>query len=293
METIAIIEDEPIFIQLIEKFLNKDGYNFITACDGIKAQGLLERTGNETKAIILDWMMPKLCGIELLKWIKKRPELKEIPVIMLTGKTKTKHIKEGIDAGAFYYLTKPIKELVLQSIVRSAINDYNNKISLMNAIKEGDDFFRLMMRGIFHFRSLTEGKRLAVKIAGAAGVPEVGIGLNELFINAVEHGNLGLGYDEKTEYINNNTWNYEINRRLDLPENKNKYVQVRLHRNSDWMTINIKDEGTGFDFRKYLEVDEERIFDNHGRGVVTAKVCLVDLHYIEPGNKVVISLPTK
>ena len=63
METIAIAEDEPIFIELILNFLKIDGYNFVTAYDGIKAQRILKRTGNEIKAIILDWMMPKLCGI--------------------------------------------------------------------------------------------------------------------------------------------------------------------------------------------------------------------------------------
>ena len=62
------------------------------------------------------------------------------------------------------------------------------------------------------------------------------IGLVELMINAIEHGNLGITYEEKTDLLDSNLWSVEVNRRIRLEENKNKYAVVtyqkkrRLHR---------------------------------------------------------------
>jgi len=288
MDTIAIVDDDLISIDTIQTLLKNDRYSFLRAYNGKDAQNLLNIAGNQVKSIILDWMMPKMDGIDLLRWIKAQPHLKNIPVVMLTANDTMEHIREGIEAGAYYYLTKPIQGAILQSIVKSAIRDFNLKISLLKKIKEGENVFRLLKDGEFYFKTISEGKGLAINLANTSGIPEAGIGLNELFVNAVEHGNFCITYDEKTLLVNNNIWENEVSRLQALPENRHKSVKVCFHTEPDSITITIEDQGKGFNFDKYLRLDEKRVFDTHGRGIITAVHYLSRLTYTPPGNKITI-----
>jgi len=147
-----------------------------------------------------------------------------------------------------------------------------------------------MVEGTFRFRTLDDAEYIAVRIANASPSPKKVAVINELFINAIEHGNLGITYDEKTEYVDNGTWLYEIKRRLALPENVNKNVEVKIKKYPEKMTVLITDQGDGFDFEKYLVLDESRFLHNNGRGIVMAKAFL-DLQYLGAGNEVLVTIP--
>jgi hypothetical protein len=89
--------------------------------------------------------------------------------------------------------------------------------------------FAFLVKGEFHFQTLEEGSLLANAFAHACPKPEkVILGLSELFINAVEHGNLGISYHEKGELINTEQLIQEIARRQALKENRDKRVEVFL-----------------------------------------------------------------
>lgn len=83
-----------------------------------------------------------------------------------------------------------------------------------------------MVEGTFHFRTVQQGDNLAVRIANECPNPQEAIYISELFANAVEHGNVTLSYDEKTELISQNKLQEEVERRLALPEHRGKYVTV-------------------------------------------------------------------
>ncbi|HEB33297.1 MAG TPA: response regulator, partial [Spirochaetes bacterium] len=93
MDTIAIVDDDLISIDTIQTLLKNDRYSFLRAYNGKDAQNLLNIAGNQVKSIILDWMMPKMDGIDLLRWIKAQPHLKNIPVVMLTANDTMEHIR--------------------------------------------------------------------------------------------------------------------------------------------------------------------------------------------------------
>lgn len=108
-----------------------------------------------------------------------------------------------------------------------------------------------------------------------------------MLINAVEHGNLAITYDEKTEIIANGAWRKEIARRLKLPEYKDRQVRFSFSRNVDDMSVTIADEGAGFAWPQYLEIDPSRATDNHGRGIAQANVMSFDsIDFNEAGNSV-------
>ena len=119
------------------------------------------------------------------------------------------------------------------------------------------------------------------------------LGLKELFFNAIEHGNLGITYDEKTRLEKEDSWKEELQRRLNLPENQDKYVVVHLERHAHEIVFIITDQGAGFDWRPYETMDPQRMFDSHGRGIAMARsLCFDELRYRGRGNEVmaIISL---
>ncbi|MGE5462637.1 MAG: hypothetical protein ACM3PS_04745, partial [Syntrophothermus sp.] len=79
-------------------------------------------------------------------------------------------------------------------------------------------------------------------------------------------------------------------RRLALPEHAAKYATARITREADKLTAFIEDQGPGFDYARFLVMDESRAFDNHGRGIAMANSCL-QLEYLGKGNKVLVTIP--
>jgi DNA-binding response OmpR family regulator len=290
MDTVLIIDDDTAMCLLLERMLEEDSYNVLSARDGVEAQSVLRSSKEKVSSILLDWQMPKMNGIEFLQWIKKEPDYEHIPVIMETSMTTPENIKEGIDAGAFYYLTKPIEEKVLRSIVRAAISDLQQKESLLQRIRKSDNPFGQLVEATFRYRTTEEAEFLAVAIANASPVPQKAMIISEILTNAVEHGNLGITYEEKTALVGSDTLSQEVARRLALPQFTNKYVSLRIQKGEDGITVDVEDQGAGFDYRKYLQMDESRVFDNHGRGIALTNQYL-KLEYVGTGNKVIVSIP--
>lgn len=287
-QRILVVDDSLNIRVALQSLIESMGLGVLLAKDGHQCLDILQH--NTPDAILLDIIMPEMDGFEVLRWIKNQPRLEDIPVIMQTAMDDTESIKRGVDEGAFYYLTKPVEVELLRSVVGAAISDFRKKKALREQIIESENPFGLMVEGTFRFRTITEAEYIAVRIANASPSPKKVAVINELIINAIEHGNLGITYDEKTEYIHNGTWLSEVERRLALPEHVNKNVEVKIKKYPDKMTVLISDQGHGFDFEKYLEMDESRLHDNHGRGIVMSNAYL-DLQYLGTGNEVIVTIP--
>ena len=292
MDTILIVDDEEDTRLLIQERLRPEGYSFLEVNDGVQAQSMIEQHHERITAVILDWKMPKMNGLEVLRWIKDNPAYEQIPIIMHTGMTEPEHIRQGIDAGAFYYLMKGGSSELLRSIVRTAVADLNYKRTLLKQIHDSENPYQLLVEGIFRFRTLEEGEYLALRIANATPFPDKAIAISELLTNAVEHGNLNITYTEKTELIAKGLLHKTVEERLTVPEHVHKYVEVKISKQTGTMTVCIIDQGQGFDFESYLKLDEKRAFDNHGRGIAIANSTLT-LQYLGDGNQVVVTIPLR
>lgn len=102
--TILIIEDDFFIRELYERQFEKEGYAIEVAPDG--PEGLLKASQTKPDLILLDIMLPKLNGLDLLRTLKSKPETKDIPVILLTNLGQESVIKEGFKIGAEGYLIK-------------------------------------------------------------------------------------------------------------------------------------------------------------------------------------------
>jgi len=290
--TILIVDDEPINLDIIRAHLENDNYELLMASNGHEAWSMLEASPARFDVIILDRMMPGMDGMQLLSNIKDSDMLEHVPVVMQTAKAESRDIVEGINAGAYYYLTKPYEGDVLKTIVRSAVNDRLHEKSLYESLLEGRQIFDLMTFGRFKIHNLHECNLVASQVAHLCPAPHrVVTGISELLINALEHGNLKIGYAEKSKLMRRGMWQIEVDRRLNASENVGGFIELEFQVAIDTVQIRIRDQGSGFDWTPYMDFDPDRAFDPHGRGIAVARLSSFDdLEYIGVGNEVIATV---
>ncbi len=290
--TLLIVDDEPINLDIICAHLENDNYELVTATNGQEAWSLLENHPSRYDVIILDRMMPGLDGMQVLANIKDNDQMEHVPVVMQTAKAENQDIVDGLKAGAYYYLTKPYDGDVLKTIVRSAVNDRFHEKSLRESLREGRQIFDLMTFGRFRIHNLRECNLVASQVAHLCPEPHrVVTGISELLINALEHGNLRIGYEEKSNLMRRGMWQIEVERRLSSSEYGGRFIELEFNVAADTVQIRIRDQGEGFDWTPYMDFDPNRAFDPHGRGIAVARLSSFDnLEYIGDGNEVVATV---
>lgn len=286
---VLIVDDNQLDRTLLATYLGDADYVLHFAEDGVEAMALLEREPLDFDAVLLDRSMPRMGGMEVLARIKNDPRLRMLPVIMQTAAAQLAEMLEGIRAGAYYYLTKPYDAQTVLAIVGAATRDYEQYKSLQQAVRRGTECLTLTQSATFAIQSVEQARDVAAVIVNACPDPEkIVVGLTELLVNAVEHGNLGITYEEKSALNASGAWDAEVRRRLALPEHAHKRVELQLERTPGELRFTIRDQGSGFDYRRYLDVQPQRAFDNHGRGIAIARALSFDrLEYRGNGSEVV------
>lgn len=133
-ETLLLVDDHPDILEYLRMQLGQE-YKILTASDGETALALLRAAAVDM--VISDVMMPGMNGIELCVAVKSAPDLCHVPVVLLTAKTMTLHVEEGLNAGADDYLPKPFKISTLKARIRNILSGreklkelYGKKLSL-------------------------------------------------------------------------------------------------------------------------------------------------------------------
>ncbi|MBF0382642.1 MAG: response regulator [Magnetococcales bacterium] len=296
MTELLVVDDEVENRVLLQGILQDGGYKVALAEDGDEALALLEENPNRFTSVLLDRMMPRMNGMDVLKRMKNHPQLKEIPVILQTAMARPEEISEGLGAGAYYYITKPYPDdEVFLAVVTAAVKDRLRFHTLQYELDKVLDTMALTYSWELHFRTLDEAQAVSAMLAKVCPNPtETVFGLAELLVNAVEHGNAGITYDEKGPLNQAGTFDQEVERRLTLPENAAKNVKVFFSRSPEAVQIIIKDDGAGFNWEEYLVFQPERALDNHGRGIAMAKLMQSSqIEYQGNGNEVRVTLSSR
>lgn len=157
------------------------------------------------------------------------------------------------------------------------------------------DTMQLMHHGRFELKTLAEARHLAELLAYAFPDPSrAQLGLTELLVNGVEHGNLGISYAEKSAFLDQGQFETELIRRSALPELRNKRVHITVERTDRNLVMTIRDDGSGFDWKQYLDLNHAGADESHGRGIGMAKAMSFDrLEFQGCGNQVVVSVSLK
>lgn len=287
INTLAVDDDRSMRMML-QTQLEDLGHTVCTADDGQSAWEILCQKGQSIDLVVIDREMPGINGLEVVSMMQSDAQLKNIPVIMQTGSDKPEQIKEGIDAGVYYYLTKPIDEEILASVISAAVRNVSHQKLLNKELKQHKSSFNMITDCKFTLKTVGEAEDIACFLANCYPNPEkVVTGIAELLINGVEHGNLGVGFDDKTFLLKSGTWREEVTRRSEYPEHRDKFVDVTYQKSEDGYHLKIKDCGAGFDWKRYITVDPSRAQENHGRGIAQANSISFDkVTYNDIGNEV-------
>lgn len=111
--TILVVEDEAEMATLLAFLLKREGYGVLHAADGRQAQSMIDQMPPPRLAL-LDVMLPYMSGLQLVTYIRSKPEWQDVPIVMLTADSAEQDVVRALDAGAFDYVLKPFnpRELI-------------------------------------------------------------------------------------------------------------------------------------------------------------------------------------
>ena len=116
---VLVVEDEDALSTLLSYNLEKEGYQVSVATDG--EEGLMLVDERLPDLIVLDWMLPKVSGIEVCRRLRNRSETRNVPIIMLTARGEESDRIRGLDTGADDYITKPFSMTELTARIRAVL----------------------------------------------------------------------------------------------------------------------------------------------------------------------------
>lgn len=285
---ILLVEDDPISAAAVQQVLAPLGYTLEVLDHG---EVVLDHLASNARydLVVLDWELPGISGLEVLKAIKSKPQLRALPVVMNTGRHEAEFVREGLLAGAYYYLTKPLEPKSFLAVIEAALGLDRPRVSAQSMAKS---LFSALSMASFYCRTVVEARELAQGLAQLCPEPEQVLpGLWELLLNGIEHGNLQISYADKSRLLEDNCWMDEIEARLSDASLGQRRVEVVVHKLPQCLQFTVRDEGAGFDWRNYLDFSPERAFDAHGRGIAMAShISFATLAYQGSGNTVVASV---
>ena len=116
---ILIVEDEAALVELLRYNLEREGFETLSAMDG--EEGLLLLSEQEVDLVLLDWMLPGVSGIEVCRRLRRAPDTRNLPVIMLTARGEEADRVRGLDTGADDYIPKPFSPDELIARIRAVL----------------------------------------------------------------------------------------------------------------------------------------------------------------------------
>jgi DNA-binding response OmpR family regulator len=282
---IMLVEDEEINLRLMEGMLGHLGHRLILARNGREAIKKFNKFLPDI--VILDILMPRISGIEVLKEIRSRNT--GTIVIMVTASNKEEHAIESLRLGANNYLKKPVHYDDLVPL----IHKYNSTIQKRSMEK-------LVLSKMVSRKFLMEIEndlqiipKIAQYLANETStlfdkdeIVSVNIALLELLVNAFEHGNLGISYADKSKAISEKRLDRLYEERLADPAYSRRKIIIDFTLEKDACEWIITDEGDGFQSEEYTTLNEDNRENEHGRGIFISNFHLDELQYIGKGNKV-------
>lgn len=223
-----------------------------------------------------------------LRELAGHDRLRDIPLILSLRENLQEDIATFRHQAPYQWLPQPFTDQMLYSMALSAENQYAQRRALRLEIASRQSVIGVITCGTFRIRTFEEAEALTTMLALTCPEPDrVAFGLFELIANGIEHGNLEIDHEEKWRLMEKNEHRDEIQYRLESPDYKDRYVEITFQREENMVCFKIEDQGAGFDYSDYLDVDFSSTKKFHGRGISLARATSFDyMEYIGKGNKV-------
>jgi len=291
---VLLVVGEPlIHADLANCLNNAPGIRLHTASNADEAMSALLDGNERCDLLILDSLMREPASPGMPQRIRSDRRLATIPVVLLTPAQPTANqLRDGAATGVYHFLVMPAGHDTVLAVVHAALVKSSFRNSLRRQMGAQAERPELLTNCEFSIRTLEEAGELAALIAQACPNADAALfGISELLVNGVEHGNLGLTYEDKSRLALDDQWKSEIDRRCALPDNLSKRVRLSFRRTKDRITLRISDDGQGFAWQKYLELEPQRASDPNGRGIALARLLsFSSIHYEGCGNVAVATI---
>ncbi len=288
MKSILVIDDESPVREVLKIALRENGYTVREAEDGKKGMDSFYET--KPDIVITDVNMPEMSGITVTQ--KIRALNADVDIVIMTGYGSEDLVIEALRAGASNYIKKPIsfKELftILDGLYLKRQNKKRHEVLKEVLLEERktiaiDNDIRKVW-GTVNQIFFNVPSRL-----GERELDGIKLGLYEIIVNAIEHGNLGITFEEKEDALNRNSYQNLLEVRLKKALEEKKTVSIDSVLDRGGIAIEVRDEGKGFDYSNLPNAtDAESIMSAHGRGILLASLYFDSIEFRSPGNAVVL-----
>ncbi len=287
---VLIVEDDDASRQFMVTMVRDEGYEVAEAVNG--AEGLKSFEAFQPDLVFSDISMPVMDGIEMLKKIRKQSY--DAIVVMTTAFGTAEYTLKALRLHANDFLVKPL----LPQDVIAVLKKYHDVFTTRSVKREvfGMILHREMTLQLGNQPAIVSRvvDRLMQETEDripAADRLNVHLGLLEIIMNAIEHGNLGITYAEKSEALEgrSDAWSSLVNKRMSELPYKDRSVLIQFQMDGECCEWTVTDEGSGFDWQSVPDPnDPENLLAANGRGIMLARMSFDDLSYLGNGNQVVL-----
>lgn len=283
---ILILEDDHASRTYLSSLLTLNNYECKAAQNG--EEGLVMFDEFRPDIVLSDIQMPKMSGLEFLKTIRR--DNSDAIVIMVTAYGSEDYAIKAFREGANNYLKKPIYEeelLILLAKYKPIISQKNLKESIPSLVMQRS----LTMKFESEVGLVPRVVDFLIAETGTMFTKDelinIELGLVELMVNAIEHGNLNISYEEKSKALETNMLTELYDERKQDDAYKDRRVTVLYNQNQESCEWMISDEGNGFDYHDLPDpTSSDNLLDMNGRGIFISKFMFDSLEYLGKGNMV-------
>jgi len=283
---VLLVEDDVASMSYLEILMKREGHEYQKATDG--KSGLKCFHEFNPDIVLSDINMAHMDGLEMVERIRQNKP--GVIIIMLTAYNSEEYVIKAMKVGANNYLKKPVSKDNLISLLRkytsiikakqikSSICQFQKEHSFLLKFKTNTEAISSLVNFLVKESSdlFTEEQKLDIKL-----------GLGELVLNSVEHGNMGITYEEKSQAVIDDTLQSLYAQKMSIPAIKNKEIAIFYRQTEEGAEWEISDEGTGFNPECIPNpISEDGIMRLHGRGIFICKFQFDEMEYIGKGNKV-------
>ncbi len=285
---VVIVDDEVEVCATLARIIKHENLLPDAYADSRAALAALQEHHDDVMLVIIDIRMPGLSGLEFMR--QAAADCPDTPFIVTSGDGTKRDIVQALKQGALDYFEKPFSVKEISTSIRKVrqladenlktLHVYRNLVEKRLLFKIGND--------VALVQPLVDGLAAEIKIScriPRSQLPGMRMGLYELIVNAIEHGNLEL--DSELKHRRN--YLEILKRRASEPLLCDRRVTIEVIVVADTFTCIIEDQGPGFDWHSLPDpTDPENLFKPHGRGVIMAGNFFDEFFYNESGNRVTV-----
>ena len=284
---VLIVEDDPGVGLLLDTLVRDSGHEPLRATDG--EEGFRVFRAESPDLVLSDISMPRHDGLHLLEQVRSVDS--EAVFVVMTGIGSEQLATRALELRANNYLRKPVELKVLRGLldkyarlqerrriseeVKRLAVEKEIRIELPNRLELIPEVVSLLLSEVAHLFRREE-------------LLDLQLGLYELIVNAVEHGNLGIGFEEKRSLlaVSPQEWTSSIERRAKEERYRTRKVRVGFRQEDGRCEWVIEDMGEGFDPEAVPACFGEGIEELSGRGIFLAQLQFDELEFLDKGNRV-------